>query len=50
VKNKGKTVWVWDVAGELISCGFCGLTAHADWWQEEELKQAGWFAKKVSVS
>lgn len=33
------TVWKWDTAGEGISCGYCGLTMHADGWMDEEYRQ-----------
>lgn len=32
--HKRQDVWIWSVDGESISCCKCGLTAHADWWEE----------------
>lgn len=32
--HKQEIVWKHDKTGNLISCGKCGLTAHADWWQD----------------
>lgn len=34
--NKDKVRWVWDATGELISCGHCGYTMHADEWGDFE--------------
>ncbi len=32
--HKKKLVWKWDKEGWLISCGRCGLTAYAGWWED----------------
>lgn len=29
-RNAGKVVWKWDETGEVISCGHCGHTMHAE--------------------
>lgn len=44
-RNAGKVVWKWDETGEIISCGHCGYTLHADdWlaidWEQMKAKQA----------
>ena len=36
---KGIKPYVWDETGELISCGNCGFTMHADGWLNEAEKQ-----------
>ena len=36
--NKGKVTWKWDASGELISCGHCGYTMHADGWLDAEAR------------
>jgi transcription elongation factor Elf1 len=38
-RNKDKLTWEWQKEGEFIACGKCGLSAHADWWMDEEAKQ-----------
>ena len=35
-QNVGKVPWKWDDTGEIISCGHCGYTAHADRWLDHE--------------
>jgi hypothetical protein len=37
--NKGKSMWLWLKDGERCMCACCGFTAHADWWQDEEVWQ-----------
>jgi hypothetical protein len=29
-----EVVWKWDATGEIISCGHCGFSAHADSWAD----------------
>ena len=38
-QHQGVKPWIWK-NGELVKCAGCGLTNHADWWQDEELRQA----------
>jgi len=33
-RNKGKVMWKWDITGEVISCPECGLSMHADNWDD----------------
>lgn len=37
--------WIWS-HGEIISCGKCGLTAHADWWEDLETDVCRFLVKK----
>lgn len=32
-RHKQKIMWKHDETGILISCGKCGFTATADWWE-----------------
>ena len=42
---KGFKPWIWisgtgtPADGECITCAGCGYTAHADWWEEQDLLQ-----------
>ena len=33
-RHCAEIMWKWDDTGELISCGHCGHTMHADGWLE----------------
>lgn len=32
--HPAEVMWKWDKTGELISCGHCGHTMHADVWMD----------------
>jgi len=32
-------MWKWDESGELISCGHCGHTMHADGWLNLDMQR-----------
>lgn len=34
-----EVMWRWDETGELISCGHCGHTMHADRWQDLDFQR-----------
>lgn len=36
---KKRKPWIWDKEGEFITCARCGLTKHADWWEDKAYKQ-----------
>lgn len=38
-RNAGKVTWKWDDSGEIISCGHCGWTAHADEWMDLDMER-----------
>ena len=39
-EHQREIVWEWDKTGEIISCGHCGYSAHADQWELEAMRQS----------
>jgi len=37
-------MWIWLEDGETIKCPLCGFEAHADYWQDYEMKE--WYKKR----
>ena len=37
-KNYGEVTWRWNHDGNTVTCGGCGLTASADWWENLDVE------------
>jgi len=35
---EGEKPWIW-IDGEFIKCAKCGFTAHADWWEDRDMRK-----------
>lgn len=49
-KNKGKVAQIIDYKTDLITCGHCGKTMHAEEWEELAIEQALWEAGVTTLT